>query len=133
MKIPKLKNKAFEIDLAIYPFTIFVCFLDLKKLEDLLKNYKFYKLTEEQIKEIIEPLKNISSGGRTLMLENGNVIIYIPNNLKYSQYMWNILTHEVFHTTHFIMDRIGLNLSLESDEAFCYLNGYINEKIFEQI
>jgi hypothetical protein len=31
------------------------------------------------------------------------------------------------------MDRIGLNLSLESDEAFCYLNGYINEKIFEQV
>jgi hypothetical protein len=133
MKIPKLKNKAFEIDLAIYPFTIFVCFLDLTKLEELLRNYKFYKLTEEQIKGIIEPLKNISSGGRTLRLENGNVVIYIPSNLKYSQYMWNILTHEVFHATHLIMDSIGLNLTLESDEAFCYLNGYINEKIFEKI
>lgn len=131
--MPKLKNKSFEIDLQIYPFTIFVCFLDLTKLEELFRNYRFYKPTEEQIKEIIDSLKSVTGGGQTLRLENGNIVIYIPNNLKHSQYMWNIITHEVFHATHFIMDRIGLNLSLESDEAFCYLNAYINEKIFEQI
>ena len=77
MKIPKLKNKAFEIDLKIYPFTIFVCFLDLTKLQELLRNYKFYKPTEEQIKEIVHSLKSVTGGGQTLRLENGNIVIYI--------------------------------------------------------
>lgn len=131
MKI-KLKPKAFEIDLSIYPFTVFVCFLDLEKLAEVLRITYYSPPNEGQIQEILNEL-NDCSVGKTLRLENGNIIIYIPNNLKYDFYMWNIITHETFHATHLIMDKIGLNLTLESDEAFCYLNGYINQKIFEQI
>ena len=131
MKI-KLKPKAFEIDLVIYPYTVFVCFLDLDKLWEVFDHYEYWNPSEQDIQEIKERLKGYF-GGRTINIKEGNVVIYIPNNLKYDFYIPNIITHEVLHATHMIMDRIGLKLSFESDEAFCYLNGYINQKIFEQI
>ncbi len=132
MKIPKLKPKAFKIDLGIYPYTIFVCFLDLEKLEELIKSEE-YPCSEEEIKEVIEGFKQNWFAAKVTSLDNGNVTMFVKNNYNDQSYMINTITHEVFHITHMIMDRIGLKLSFKSDEAFCYLNAYINEKIFEEI
>ena len=132
MKIPKLKKKAFKIDLEIYPYTIFVCFLDFDLLIEFLKKEK-HPPTEENLKDIISNFENINYAAKVLPLKNGNVIMYIPNNYLEQNFMVNSITHESLHITHMIMDRIGLKLNFKSDEAFCYLNGFINEKIFEQI
>jgi hypothetical protein len=43
------------------------------------------------------------------------------------------LSHEVFHITLEIMRSIGVELSLESEEAFTYLQGFIVGKIIEGI
>ena len=128
MKI-KLKPKAFEIDLVIYPYSIFVCFLDLKKLIDTMSKYKYSNPSVEEMSGILSRLKDGSFVGRCIQCENGNIILYFP----YRHTKVETLSHEAFHATHMIMDNIGLKLSFESDEAFCYLNGYINQKIFEQI
>ena len=44
-----------------------------------------------------------------------------------------MITHEVYHMTESIADYIGLKHSVESEEAYCYLNGYINKEIFKQL
>lgn len=132
MKIPKLKKKAFKIDLGIYPYTIFVCFLDFELLIDLISKEKLPP-SEEQIEDIKSYFVNVNYGAKVLNLSNGNVIMYIPHNYVEPNYMINSITHESLHITHMIMDRIGMKLNFKSDEAFCYLNGYINQKIFEEI
>lgn len=132
MKIPKLKPKAFKIDLGVYPYTIFVCFMDLDKLVELIRTEK-YPPSEKEVEDIITGFNGEGFAAKVLQLNNGNILMYIENNFIDQSYMVNAVTHEVFHITHMIMDRIGLKLGFKSDEAFCYLNGYINEKIFEQI
>lgn len=133
MKIPKLKKKAFTIDLGIYPYSIFVCFLDLEEMRKELLAYKYNPPTNENIDKLFETFKKGDFAGRVQQIENGNLLVYFPNNFGETKYMVNTITHEVFHCTHMILDRIGLKLNFKNDEAFCYLNGFINEKIFEQI
>lgn len=132
MKIPKLKPKAFKIDLGIYPYTIFVCFLDFELLIDLISKEKLSP-SEEQIEDIKSYFVKVNYGAKVLNLSNGNVIMYIPHNYVEPNFVLNTITHESLHITHMIMDRIGMKLNFKSDEAFCYLNGYINQKIFEEI
>lgn len=134
MNIPKLKKKAFDITLDVYPYTIFVVFIDLGLLRNCLLTYK-YKISDTEINDIIESFKvNSNCAARTLSLTNGNQVVFFPHkSFILNSYTVNTITHEVLHITHNIMDRIGLKLNFKSDEAFCYLNGYINQKIFEQL
>jgi len=133
MKIPKLKKKAFTIPLGIYPFTIFVCFLDLNLLMEEIKKYS-NPPSEEESNKLFSELKEGSDeyGAITWNLKSGNIIIFIPKDTN-SNYMVNMITHETLHATQMIMETIGTKLTEETDEPFCYLNGYINEQIFKQI
>lgn len=139
MKIPKLKAKAFAIDLAIYPYTIFVCFKDLNKLEELLKTHKYgceAEIAAEVIQKIDLYVKENCCAGYCddSSLPNGNLIIYFPNiHLKNMNYLFNMITHEAFHATEMVLSNVGIPLTKSSDEAYAYLTGYINEQIFEQI
>ena len=133
MKIPNLKKKAFSIPLDIYPYTIFVCFLDLTLLRKELLNCKYDPPTNEIIDELFKDFKDGTFAGRVKHLKNGNCVVYFPHNFKHQEFMLNTITHEVFHCTQMILDQIGLKLNFKNDEAFAYLNGYINQKIFEQI
>ena len=135
MKIPNLKKKAFQIDLGIYPFTVFVCFKDLKCLKATLEEYRF-KIDADSIENILQDVERYAktSTAIALQLNNGNIVLYFKMDCLYAgNYLINTITHEVFHATQMILERIGLKLHKKNDEAFCYLNGYINEKIFDQI
>ena len=134
MKIPKLKKKAFSINLNIYPFTIFVGFLDINLLIEEFKRYK-YPPNEEAIESLKKHLKlgTVDYGAITVPLDSGNIVIFIPGQVNESSYMINMITHESFHATEMILDRIGLTLCGKTDEAYCYLNGFINQEIFKQI
>jgi hypothetical protein len=139
MKIPKLKAKAFSIDLGIYPYTLFVCFKDLNKLEELLKTHRDGCEAEVAI-EVIQKInlyvkENCCVGcASEAFLPNGNLIIYFPNlNLKNMNYFFNMIPHEAFHITEMVLSNVGIPLTKSSDEAYAYLTGYINEQIFKQI
>ena len=43
------------------------------------------------------------------------------------------LAHEVFHITEFVLRKVGCSLSEHSNEAYSYFNGYLSEKIYENI
>jgi hypothetical protein len=136
MKLPKLKNKAFTIDLGVYPFTVFVCFGDVSNLRKQLESYK-YKIHEEDITKLIddvsEYIKNCS--GKAIEISNGNVILWF-NTAYWKEepcHYANTISHESLHCTEMILETIGMKLNRESSEAYCYLHGYIVEKIFEQI
>lgn len=62
--------------------------------------------------------------GRTMQLDNGQTIILFKRNPEPS-----LLAHEVFHAACMILNRIGITLSDESDEAYAYLIQFITQKI----
>lgn len=68
-----------------------------------------------------------SSNARTICHDRDGycIIRFKKEPLKHS-----LIAHEAFHATHFILDRVGIRLSDDSDEAFAYLLGYIIENIY---
>jgi hypothetical protein len=44
----------------------------------------------------------------------------------------NTLAHEMFHLVFKILDRAGMKLTNESQEAFAYLQGYLVEQIYKR-
>lgn len=135
MKAVKLKNKGFEISLEIYPFIIFVSFINVNNFKTLLKNNKYSKdITEKEIDDILSYFDG-EFAAKTLQLNNGNILIYFKysNYSINNEYMFNTIAHESLHATQMILDRIGMKLNKKTDEAYCYLNGYIVEQIMREI
>lgn len=64
-----------------------------------------------------------SSGECFLWLKN------IPSNLEDI----NTLTHEAFHITVYLLEGKGVKFDINNHEQYAYLNGYINQKIFETL
>lgn len=48
-------------------------------------------------------------------------------------YHYSVLQHELFHLTFAILDRVGMKLSYDSEEAFAYLHSYITQKVYEYL
>lgn len=46
---------------------------------------------------------------------------------------YGTLAHEIFHAVTFILTRIGMSLTNESDEAYAYLIGYLTKEIYKHI
>jgi hypothetical protein len=60
--------------------------------------------------------------------ENGQAAIRFKENPDL-----NTLTHEVFHAVYGLFDRLGINLTKDSEEAFAYFTGYLNQEIYNRL
>lgn len=61
------------------------------------------------------------------------LIIYI-SKLPTDASGYSIVTHECFHITEFIMERVGIKYSAEySSEAFAYVLDFLTKAIFESL
>ena len=45
----------------------------------------------------------------------------------------NTVGHEIFHLVFHIMKRAGLQLSLETEEAFAHLTGFLHEEFYKKL
>ncbi len=131
-KFINVKPLSFRIDLDIYPYSIYVCFANPELIKQEILNHKYNMYPDEYIDGIIKNINEDNPSARTITMSNGNCIIYINKSFYSKSMVLNCITHEVLHVTHSVMDRIGLKLNFKSDEAFCYLNGFLNEKILEK-
>lgn len=62
--------------------------------------------------------------GRSAILNIGQTALWIQDiNDK------STIAHEIFHIACYIMERVGISLCHESDEAYAYLIGYITNKV----
>jgi hypothetical protein len=46
---------------------------------------------------------------------------------------YGVLSHEVFHAVAYIMNRVGMTLSRDSEEAYAYLTEHIHKEIYRQM
>lgn len=119
------KSYYFIITLDIYPFDIMVSVEEKDKV--LLERLKGLSVsTDEEFgdAEFLDEMTN----ARSIMFSSGQTVIRLKNRPKYE--MIPIISHEAFHATTFIMERIGMELKNQvSDEAYAYLLAYIVKEI----
>ena len=54
--------------------------------------------------------------------------------LKRDSIQHDIIAHECFHATHFILDACGVKFKVsDKHEAFSYFNGYLNKQVYGQL
>lgn len=66
------------------------------------------------------------------VISDGSFRLKIRDSRK-SANLLNSIVHETNHLTFFILDRAGMNLCLETTEAYAYLNGYLFEEIYKRL
>ena len=116
-------KKNFIIPWEIYPFDVMVCIGECHG--DIIKRIEKtgYKLSDEEKEKLW-----MIGKGRTVMLEGGQIILRV-NKSK----MDGNFAHEIFHTVSFLMDRIGVKLTYDSEEAFAYAIQFLTNKIIKEL
>lgn len=95
------------------------------------------KITDEHLSDFIDDhlLFNMpdTCRGRTIQAINGGqTVIRIPHKIEtFEQH--GTLAHEIFHAVEFILRRINIKLSKNSDECFAYLIGYVTSQVYKYI
>ena len=94
---------------------------------DELKSSLEYHLDKDQAEEVYAVMAEDISGislGSSALTGSGQVVLWLPNPKDKAT-----LAHEIFHIACFIMEKVGIRLCHDSDEAYAYLIGYITKKV----
>lgn len=116
----------FTIDIAIYDCTIHI----LNNVSD--EDYDSYM--KVYFDEVPDRTPNIGTTWTISDKKNKeHYVIDFQSKLQKKPECINIIVHESLHVAFAIADKIMMPYSIENDEPFCYLCGYIVEKIFEGV
>ncbi len=110
------------IPYCVYPFSLMV--ITDTSYEEL--KAELLKSLPDKVHDRIEILNNVGDA-RTVMFETGQTCMVLNKKTP------GTIAHEVFHAVEFLMDRIGIKLDPNSDEAYAYLTGYITDEIYKII
>ncbi|WP_029328149.1 hypothetical protein [Bacteroides sp. 14(A)] len=114
-------NKIISID--IYDRDVMVHFGEKKYLKAKLSKM----FGSEQASEIVSMISG-EEKGKSLLLPGGQMILYMPDLPKDIKGM-SVLAHEIFHIANFTLEKAGINLTNDSDEAYSYLIEFLTKKI----
>lgn len=70
--------------------------------------------------------------GLTYLLDMGQLFLWLPSK-PYMSNQRGTMAHEIYHAANIIMQKVGINLSVDSEEAYAYLIGLITSKIEDMI
>jgi hypothetical protein len=116
--------KPFIVDWKIYPYDT-VVFLGQSEEE-----------VEKWLEKRINPYQEekdflkMYGDGRTVMLKGRQTVLWLAKKPKKG---CPILAHEIFHVVSFLMDRVGIPLTNESDEAYAYAISYLTQEINKKL
>lgn len=124
-----MKNKSinFIIPLVVYPFDVMI---SLGENDEAL----FAKLKKHGV-DITDTNLHVYSDtaeGRCVLFKGNQTLIRMYRLENTPEWHGN-LAHEVFHSVEFIMERVGMKLTIESDESYAYLIGYLTTEIYKRI
>ena len=118
-------NKIISID--IYDRDVMVHFGEKKHLKARLS--KIFGC--EKSSEIVSMISG-EEKGKSFLLPGGQMILYMPNLPKDIKGL-SILAHEIFHIANFTLEKAGINLTSDSDEAYSYLIEFLTKKILAML
>ncbi len=126
----KKTNKFFKIiKYEVYPFDILLtCGTTGDEIIQYLEKNFGHKVSAED-----KPLFVIPGNGRTIVLEGGQTVLWLKDFSPTYSFDLAILAHECFHAIDFLLRRIGVKLSADSDEVYAYTLQYIFRTAFEDL
>lgn len=66
--------------------------------------------------------------GKAIRLSSGQIVLWMPQK-PHDAKDYGVLAHYIFHCASFLMERIGVSPSSESEEAYAYLIQYLTKEI----
>lgn len=118
-------NKIISID--IYDRDVMVHFGEKKHLKARLS--KIFGC--EKSSEIVSMISG-NEKGKSFLLPGGQMILYMPNLPKDIKGL-SVLAHEIFHIANYTLEKAGINLTSDSDEAYSYLIEFLTKKILAML
>lgn len=134
----KLKPQAFNIDLHVYPYTIYVVIGNPELFRNCME-LTWKKPEQDVIDGWVKTLKEHKEEGHfatTFRLESNDAIIFFATTTIPKQdpaSFHNYIAHELFHAVSFVMSTIGMPLGEDSEEAYAYLLGYVTQEFYKQL
>jgi hypothetical protein len=119
----------FIIDYQIYPFDLMV---SINETDDKFRASLHKILPEDMRHEIDKLFPDKTYRARTGHFSGGMTAIHFnfwPQNTA----QHGLVSHEIFHAVHFLMERLIMPLHVNNCEAYAYLIQYITEKIYSNI
>ncbi len=120
---------SFEIKVSIYKTDIHVIIggtTAQRRKEMRLKGY-----TEIYTEQLLERIKNHDA--TAVEHNSGDLTLFFNESPKKDNFWLSILTHETLHAACFILRKVGVPLSEESEEAYAYLQQMIFEEILDNL
>ncbi len=86
--------------------------------------------SREIVEEIVaNPPSEKTYGGRTIYKQDPYVMVLWLPKIPHTPTEYATMAHEIFHTAVAIMQSIGASLSVDSEEAYAYLIGFLTKKV----
>lgn len=120
----KKKQKSFIIPWHIFPFDVAV-FLGTERKDVLSAIGKRYNLSDEE-----KDLLVMKGTGRFVILYGGQSVLWLKD---YPDKGSGILAHEIFHAVYYLLDRIGIKITDDSDELVAYMIQYLTNEINKKL
>ena len=117
----------FRISIGLYRTTLFVSVG--QTYEGILSCLKKNRV---DIPKELSPMPKTASA-RTIHFDDGTNLIEMPEADFDSLDFFEAFTHEVMHVVFDILNKRGFTLSLESEEAYTYLMGYLTKVVMLKI
>lgn len=114
------------IDIDVFYRDLVVCFGDTEILR---KCIEYYHNTEKA-DYVLEFIVGTEEGKTIYSEKEGIFLLWMPHIPKTAQ-DYAFLSHEVFHASCAVMEKIGGSLSETSEEVYAYLITFITQKIIE--
>ena len=117
----------FKITIRIYRTNLFVSVG--QTYEDLLTSLKKNRV---KIPKDLSPIPETASA-RTVHFDDGTNLIEVPEVDFDSLDFFESFSHEILHVVFDILNKRGFVLSIESEEAYTYLMGYLTKAVMLKI
>lgn len=117
----------FVFSLEIYPFDIMV---SIGETDEELGA----RLREVGINEIEDNIWHYENTGlgRSVSFPNNQTLLRLRNKPE-TGLDHGTLAHEIFHICEFVLSKINIPLTRDSDEAYAYLIGFVTKRIYEEV
>lgn len=113
-----------KIPIKIYPYTVYFCHtLTYNQYKKKIKRLGYTCTTTESYFDSIYGLTSCY---------NQDIVIYVKTKPAKSNEL-SMISHEVLHAVIYIMKEVGMVLSYDSEEAYCYLLSYLTEQIYDYL
>jgi hypothetical protein len=121
----KLKPRSTIINLSVYPFDLLVSFNEkddevFNKLNELGANVEMSDIETKT-----------TQAGKSILFSTNHSLIRIPI-FTGTPNDYGVLAHEIFHIAEFVLNRVGITHSSDSNESFAYLIQYITKEIYKE-